>query len=165
MTMSDRIAVMNKGHFEQVGAPEHTYELPATEFVASFLGASNLLAGEIEGANGDVAKVRLKAGATVSLPSQRLPASSGHVRVGVRPEKLDIREIGDGAISAADNAIDATVQLSTYTGVATTYECITQDGARVVVYMQNLGARKAPGAQTRVRLSWHPEHTFAVPVA
>ncbi len=49
MTMSDRIAVMNAGHFEQIGAPQDMYELPATEFVASFLGASNLLDGVARG--------------------------------------------------------------------------------------------------------------------
>src|SRR5918999_682885 len=73
MTMSDRIAVMNAGRFEQVGAPQDVYELPATEFVASFLGASNLLDGEIESANGSMAKVRLSAGTAISLPAGRGP--------------------------------------------------------------------------------------------
>ena len=45
MTMSDRIAVMNKGRYEQLGDPESLYERPATRFVAGFLGISNLLAG------------------------------------------------------------------------------------------------------------------------
>jgi len=43
MTMSDRIAVMNKGHYEQLGDPEALYERPQTRFVAGFLGVSNLL--------------------------------------------------------------------------------------------------------------------------
>src|SRR5207302_4713642 len=45
MTMSDRIAVMRHGRIEQIGAPEDIYERPSTEFVAGFLGASNLLEG------------------------------------------------------------------------------------------------------------------------
>ena len=45
MTMSDRIAVMNKGRYEQLGDPESLYERPATRFVAGFLGISNLLSG------------------------------------------------------------------------------------------------------------------------
>ena len=45
MTMSDRLAVMRRGQIEQIGAPELVYESPATEFVAGFLGASNLLDG------------------------------------------------------------------------------------------------------------------------
>ncbi|MGH2737000.1 MAG: ABC transporter ATP-binding protein [Actinomycetota bacterium] len=162
MTMSDRLAVMNGGRFEQIGAPQDVYELPATGFVASFLGASNLLDGEIEGVDGKVAKVRLRAGTTVVLPAERLPHPGGGVRVGVRPEKLHIQEAGTTDTDTRENAIDATVEVSTYIGVATSFECRTQDGARVVVYMQNLGAAATPGPGARVRLTWDPRHTFAV---
>ena len=51
MTMSDRIAVMNQGKYEQLGDPESLYERPATRFVAGFLGISNLLVGDVEGAD------------------------------------------------------------------------------------------------------------------
>ena len=47
MTMSDRIAVMNKGRYEQLGDPETLYERPMTRFVAGFLGVSNLLARDV----------------------------------------------------------------------------------------------------------------------
>src|SRR5918997_1328378 len=52
MTMSDRIAVMNGGRFEQLGDPESLYERPETRFVAGFLGVSNLLPGHVEAADG-----------------------------------------------------------------------------------------------------------------
>ncbi|HYI45434.1 MAG TPA: ABC transporter ATP-binding protein [Actinomycetota bacterium] len=158
MTMSDRIAVMNAGRFEQIGAPHDVYEVPDTRFVASFLGASNLLDGEVEGVDGDVARVRLAAGATVSLPAKRLPASR-KVSIGVRPEK--IRLAGNGNEPA--NSVIATVGMSTYTGVSTAYECKTSDGAKIVVYVQNMDALSAPvKAGSSVTLSWHPDHTFAV---
>src|SRR6266849_3311167 len=54
MTMSNRLAVMRHGKIEQIGAPEDVYERPATEFVAGFLGASNLLDGEIKDATNGV---------------------------------------------------------------------------------------------------------------
>src|SRR5689334_14414170 len=50
MTMSDRIAVMNKGRYEQLGDPESLYERPKTRFVAGFLGVSNLLPAKRDGA-------------------------------------------------------------------------------------------------------------------
>jgi spermidine/putrescine transport system ATP-binding protein len=153
MTMSDRIAVMNAGRMEQVGPPEDVYELPATEFVAGFLGASNLLDGEVEDGAGDMAKVRLSTGDVVLLPPERLPGSK-QVRVGVRPEKL---HIGPGR-----NSIRARVTASTYTGVSTSYECTTADGAKLVVYVQNAGGAASVAAGTSVTLSWEPEHTFAV---
>jgi spermidine/putrescine transport system ATP-binding protein len=162
MTMSDRIGVMSRGRLEQVGAPQAVYELPATEFVASFLGASNLLQGEVESTNGSLATVRLAAGSLVTLPERRLPARQGPVRIGVRPEKLTIGPAGNGA-GRNDNSIEATVAISTYTGVATTYECATDDGATVIVYAQNLGTTDSRvAAGQRVRLNWDAEHTFAV---
>jgi spermidine/putrescine transport system ATP-binding protein len=164
MTMSNRIAVMNAGHLEQVGAPQEVYELPDTAFVAGFLGASNLLEGEVSNTNSSVAKVDLKAGSTVALPARRLPAEHGAVRIGVRPEKIHIAETTDKEeTERALNAIEATVVVSTYTGVSTSYECKSSGGSRIVVYAQNLGANSAPIADgTKVRLSWDPEHTFAV---
>ena len=163
MTMSDRLAVMNAGHFEQVGPPQEVYEIPATEFVTGFLGASNLLPGEIVGVEGNVGEVKLAAGASVVLPADRLPAERGSVSVGVRPEKLEIRS---GAASHTDdgtNWIDATVHVSTYTGVSTSYECRTADGSKIVVYVQNLGTDvESLGGGAKVRLAWDPEHTFAV---
>jgi spermidine/putrescine transport system ATP-binding protein len=163
MTMSNRIAVMNRGAFEQIGAPQEVYELPATAFVAAFLGASNLLDAQVESLQNSVARVGLAAGSTISLPSSRLPVSSGPIRIGVRPEKLHIKPVDDSQPDRADNVIDATVSISTYTGVSTSYECTTGDGATVVVYAQNLGSGSEPlGAGTRVRLTWHPGHTFAV---
>lgn len=161
MTMSDRIAVMNAGRFEQIGAPEAVYEVPATEFVASFLGASNLLDGTVESSDGPIAKVALRAGGTITLPSDRLPQSEGAVRIGVRPEKLAITTADDGT-AGGDNMLEATVSVKTYTGVATTYQCLTSDGARVVVYVQNFGA-PMPAENATVRLSWDPQHTFATP--
>ncbi|MGH2819366.1 MAG: TOBE domain-containing protein, partial [Actinomycetota bacterium] len=153
---------MHRGRFEQVGAPQDVYELPATEFVASFLGASNLLDGEIESVDGGVAKVALAAGGAVSVPASRLPEGGGPVRLGVRPEKLHIRP-SSGDANGHHNSIDAVVSISTYTGVSTSYECTTPDAATVVVYVQNLAASQpAIGAGSPVRLTWDPEHTFAV---
>jgi spermidine/putrescine transport system ATP-binding protein len=162
MTMSNRLAVMNQGRFEQIGAPQEVYELPSSQFVSGFLGAANLLDGEVESADGTTAKVALKAGSTITLPAKRLPVNGGPVKVGVRPEKLYIHQEGSSEMNG-DNAIEATVRISTYTGVSTSYECSTADGSKVVVYVQNLGAVDAPiGAGSKVRLTWHPEHTFAV---
>jgi spermidine/putrescine transport system ATP-binding protein len=154
--------VMNEGRTEQLGDCEDVYELPATEFVASFLGASNLLDGQIESVNGGIAKVRLDEGTTIALPSGRLPARSGSIRIGVRPEKLHLRKAGDD-LGPGANSIEALVTISTYTGVSTSYECRTSDGSIVVVYVQNLGesVTGAAGGE-RVRLSWDPDHTFAV---
>ena len=161
MTMSDRIAVMNAGQIEQLGSPEEVYELPATSFVASFLGASNLLGGEIEGVDGDIAKVRLSAGVVVSVPAARLTRSSGHVEIGVRPEKLQLVAVGSNP--SHPNVLEGRVVASSYTGISTSYQIETDDGAVLVAYEQNVAGSSARiGDSDRVRLAWAPEHTFVV---
>ena len=65
MVMSDRLAVMSGGRIEQVGPPEDVYDRPATKFVAGFLGASNLIAGDVVGREAGEAVVELENGSTV----------------------------------------------------------------------------------------------------
>ena len=69
LTMSDRIAVMNRGRIEQVGGPEDVYERPTTTFVAGFIGVSNLMPGEVTQANGAHSRVRLDAGVEIEAPT------------------------------------------------------------------------------------------------
>ena len=68
LTMSDRIAVMNHGVIEQLDPPEEIYERPRTEFVAGFIGVSNLMPGSVAAVNGDQVDVRLDSGPTVRAP-------------------------------------------------------------------------------------------------
>ena len=161
MTMSDRLAVMRHGKMEQLGDPEYVYESPATEFVAGFLGASNLLEGEIKEANNGVSTVLLTNGGTVTLPGSRIPDDAGpRVKVGVRPEKVEITR--GSAPANGDNRIEGTVTMQTYIGVSYQYKVATQDGTILTVYVQNLGAEEAPRQGEAVTLTWKPEHTFAV---
>src|SRR5207342_869983 len=57
LTMSDRIAVMNRGVIEQVDGPEEVYERPGTTFVAGFIGVSNLMPGEVVDTSGPRAEL------------------------------------------------------------------------------------------------------------
>ena len=67
MTMADTIAVMNRGQVEQLGPPSELYERPSTDFVASFLGVSNLLPGVASGAD----TIRLDGGTEVRVLPRR----------------------------------------------------------------------------------------------
>ncbi|MFZ5480530.1 MAG: ABC transporter ATP-binding protein [Myxococcota bacterium] len=88
LTMSDRIVVMSKGIAEQVGTAHEVYERPATEFVARFLGASNLLVAKVEGFDGDRASVRIDGGPACSVLAGFRPDLGADVRVMLRPEWL-----------------------------------------------------------------------------
>src|SRR4051794_19643106 len=87
MTMSDRIAVMNRGRYEQLGEPEVLYERPATRFVAGFLGVSNLLRGTVEGEDDGYVAIRLADDTHVRAP-RSIVGDRSTVSVGVRPEKI-----------------------------------------------------------------------------
>lgn len=162
MTMSDRLAVMRLGRIEQIGGPEDVYESPATEFVAGFLGASNLLDGEVSGREGDSAAVRLIGGDVVRLPVSRCSFAPGtKVRVGVRPEKVTIASTAE--TPAQDrNSITGLLTMATYVGVGHQYAIEGPGGAHLMVWVQNLGAASVPAPGESVRLSWQRDHTFAV---
>jgi spermidine/putrescine transport system ATP-binding protein len=149
MTMADQIAVMNRGHIEQLGRPAELYEKPASAFVAGFLGVSNLLRGTVEGSDA----IRLDDGTIVKA---LVDGRSGAVAAGVRPEKITLGA-GGGA-----NELPGTVSESAYIGVATQVVVRTSAGT-VQVFAQNIdsgGRIPAPG--TNVILSWAPESTFVV---
>jgi spermidine/putrescine transport system ATP-binding protein len=163
MTMSDRIAVMNNGHYEQLGDPESLYERPSTRFVAGFLGVSNLLPATLSGTAGDYAVATLADATTVRLP-RALTNGATAVEVGVRPEKIRMNK-EDAAIGEGINQLVGVVQDASYLGVSTSYVVEARSGERVTVYEQNVertvhGSLHRPGET--VRLSWSPDHTFVV---
>jgi spermidine/putrescine transport system ATP-binding protein len=149
MTMADSIAVMNKGHIEQLGSPDELYEKPATPFVARFLGVSNLLEGEAQGDG----TVKLSDGTVVRALASA--GRNGPVAVGIRPEKI---RLGAGE----ENSLTGEVRESAYIGVSTQYIVTTAHGL-ITVYVQNTDARaSAANAGDHVTLSWSPEATFVV---
>jgi spermidine/putrescine transport system ATP-binding protein len=160
MTMSDRLAVMRHGRIEQIGDPREVYERPATAFVAGFLGASNLLAGEVSGSSNGLATVSVGGDVSVSLPTEQLEGATGRVFVGVRPEKV---ELWAGVEPRPTNTLAGVVRDVTFVGTAYQYRVESAGGLRMVVYAQNLGASGGPSPGAQVVLGWRPEHTFAVP--
>jgi spermidine/putrescine transport system ATP-binding protein len=165
MTMSDRIAVMNRGRYEQLGDPESLYERPATRFVAGFLGVSNLLPATLDGTVGAYAVARLRDDTRVRIPRE-LTVGLRRIEVGVRPEKIRLREpeepVPDGL-----NTLSGVVRDASYLGVSTSYIVEVRGGARLTVYEQNVERATRselwrPGEE--VRLSWSPDHTFVVPI-
>jgi len=162
MTMSNRLAVMRHGKAEQIGEPEDVYEYPATEFVAGFLGASNLLEGETKEERDGRTTVLLSTGSAVAVPSGRVPVDGGsRVKVGVRPEKISIRR-EDADLPSGVNSVRGLLRMSTYIGVSHQYKVDGPGGSEITVYVQNIGHKESPHPGERVVLSWEPEHTFAV---
>jgi len=163
MTMSNRIAVMNEGHYEQLGDPESLYERPTTRFVAGFLGVSNLLPGTRSGTSDGYAVIALADQTQVRVPAALLDGD-GPIAVGVRPEKIRLRETSE-AVPAGHNHLQGVIRDASYIGVSTQYIVEARGGAQMTVYEQNMErATKAelwaPGEE--VLLTWSPDHSFVV---
>jgi spermidine/putrescine transport system ATP-binding protein len=164
LTMSDRIAVMNRGVVEQVSDPESVYERPATTFVAGFIGVSNLMPGEVISANGGGAELRLDAGPTVSAPDPAGASTGERAHAVVRPEKLVLTAAGEGTPDGRAS-VDGQVESSLYLGTATQMVVRLGDGTRMTVLVPNADAearRDLPAAGDKARLSWSDENIHIV---
>jgi putative spermidine/putrescine transport system ATP-binding protein len=137
LSMSDRIAVFNRGRVEQIGSPAEIYEHPASVFVAGFVGVSNLVTGA----------------AAAAIPGVP-PAFS------IRPEKIGIIAPGSAAPPEAC-AVDGTISSVLYLGASTRFHVALQGGGELTVIEQNR-EETASSALARqgqaVRLVWHRAH-------
>ncbi len=136
LTMSDRIAVMNRGKVLQVGSPREIYDHPAERFVADFIGDTNFLEAEVLSAEGRRATVRLASGREIAADLPAGLAPSGRVTVAVRPEHARLAAPG-----AAEAEIEGTLENIVYLGTDTHYHIALPSGGGFVVRSQNLRDR------------------------
>ena len=120
LAMSDKIVVMSAGRIEQVGTPEEVYNTPASEFVANFLGASNILNGTCLGKTGSDVAVETPLFGSVPVPAGKASGlDHGPAKLVLRSEKLTLLAPGadtTGMITAA-----ATVETVDYQGQTVRY--------------------------------------------
>jgi ABC-type Fe3+/spermidine/putrescine transport system ATPase subunit len=134
LSLSSRVAVMNQGHVEQLGAPRELYERPATAFVRDFLGSTILLRGYAgDGAPAGQVAIHLTDVPGVTLHAaagEQAPAAAGNeVLVAVRPEDV---HFGAAMNGAAPNALDGTLEALLFVGDH--YECrVALPGAQTVL--------------------------------
>ena len=161
LAMSDSIVVMSNGRVEQVGSPEDVYNTPASEFVASFLGASNIIearAGEVDGT-----EVSLEAPGIgrIAVPKARAPRliGAGPAKLVVRAEKLQLAARGapaDGMV-----ATDGVVEAVDYQGQAARY--FVRVGEHQLQAINMIDEHPfAEGAEVSVRV--RPRDCAALPV-
>jgi spermidine/putrescine transport system ATP-binding protein len=158
LTMSDRIAVMNRGRIEQIADPEEVYERPSTSFVAGFIGVSNLMPGVVKktGAQGEV---ELDSGVKVNADVNGF-AVGDRCHAVVRPEKLSINSAGGN-----EPSVEGLVESSLYLGTTTQLIVQLPDEVRMTVLVPNADEaerQQLPGGGAAVKLSWSPEHMHLV---
>jgi spermidine/putrescine transport system ATP-binding protein len=150
LTMSDRIVVMNAGRIEQVGRAEEIYERPQTEFVAGFIGVSNILEGTVEQVTGKVSTISL---GNVRIAARADGASPGErVRVLIRPEKISL------ASEVAPGSLSGRIEVAVYLGESIQWRVAIENGQTLTVLEQNrepFNDARARIGQT-VGVSWEP---------
>jgi spermidine/putrescine transport system ATP-binding protein len=163
LTMSDRIAVMNAGHVEQLGTPRQVYEQPHTRFVAGFIGTSNILSGRAARMVDGSAVIELGADERIVVPMRGPERRSGELVVTVRPEKIRLSAEGHAPAADAECRVRGTVADVVYQGTFTGYTVTATTGEQVLVHHQNATvSTDLASIGDRVWLSWSKEHSYLI---
>jgi putative spermidine/putrescine transport system ATP-binding protein len=131
---------MNGGRIAQLGTPDELYFEPVNEFVADFVGESNLLEGVVQGDNA----VRLIDGTTLRVRSTEGHAAGSAVKVLVRPEKISVVEDNEVSIDANSNVYRGAIAQTSFIGGMTRFELQLSTGATLLV--KTISARAAERA-------------------
>jgi ABC-type Fe3+/spermidine/putrescine transport system ATPase subunit len=144
LSMSDRMAVMNRGRIEQIGSPAEVYEDPGTVFVADFLGVSNLM--EADAVAGDSGECTIRVGDFELRSCCGEVGLRGAVKVIVRPERVLLLEHG----TTRENCLPGMVERSVYVGSTLHVFVRLVDGATVQSWVTNTGQADGHAAGTPV---------------
>ena len=136
LTMSDRIAVINRGKIEQLGTASEIYHKPRTPFAADFIGQANLLSSTIVGRNGTTARVRLAEGLELTVLSAELPAGAQTALISIRPEKIHISKHR----VEAENVFEARIEEEIFQGATDQLQLVTDAGLRLHALVANESA-------------------------
>jgi spermidine/putrescine transport system ATP-binding protein len=131
LVLSDRVAVMNHGVFEQVGSPQDLYYQPLTPFVASFVGNNNGFTGSVESTDGVCATVRSAEGLALQARMHTLLTPGAQAQLFVRPEAMLLLEAGQGLPDPRWTVYEAQV------------ESLLFDGANSAVLVRESQSRSA----------------------
>lgn len=156
LVMSDRVAVMRDGRFDQVASPEALYREPATPFVASFVGDNNRLDGKLLAREGELARIALADGRSVSgrladTGHRQTPEIGERAELFIRPESLVL-----GSPAPGHCTLTARVRTTLFDGANSRVE-VEAAGERCYVRLPQDGSVPAPKEGSSVALAWDPQ--------
>jgi ABC-type Fe3+/spermidine/putrescine transport system ATPase subunit len=127
--MSDRVVLLNNGRVEQVGSPEALYDMPATRFVAEFIGEVNLIEGRVLRMNGVSAEIEISQGLALAARSSHPGLAAGdQAYVMIRPERLEVSP--DKPLGAV--ALEARLTRRVFSGELMSFELEAGNGVRLL---------------------------------
>jgi putative spermidine/putrescine transport system ATP-binding protein len=151
LTMSTRIAVLNRGRIEQISIPSDLYERPETCFVATFVGDNNCFRGKVSSGGPNRCVVESRWGPVQALPVAAM-AVGDDVMLSIRPERAALNPF----VGATDNIFDATVRELTYHGDHVRVRLILCDQDVFIVKIPNsVQGGSAMAVGQKVRIGWN----------
>jgi len=162
LTMSDRIAIMNMGRIVQLDNPTELYEMPATLFVADFIGDSNFLEGRITDVNENRVCIGTIYGLDVWVDSRPGMQSAEEVTVAVRPEKIQVFPDEVKPPAEMINHFSGQVKEVIYVGEANVYRISLRPDLVLKVKVQSGGAAHRHRKGDRVTVGWKVSHGLAL---
>jgi spermidine/putrescine transport system ATP-binding protein len=164
LVMSDQVAVMNHGRFEQIGTPQELYYDPRTAFVAGFVGDANRWRGRIEAGDAKSAKVVTGDGIALTAAVAGDPLSAGdEVEIFVRPESISLT-LDEGGVADLDNRLSGQVENLLFNGAASTVQ--VRDGLTggdVMVRMPQTAEFASLAHGAPVHLGWNDAQAKCFP--
>jgi spermidine/putrescine transport system ATP-binding protein len=136
LTMSDRIALINRGRVEQCGEVHEIYHRPATAFAAEFIGHANLLEAELIARDDGAARFRVSGGLELRVPAERWPEGTTRTTISIRPEKIHMSK----SPLPEENAFAARVEEEIFKGATDRFIITTAAGTRLMVVAANESA-------------------------
>ena len=134
LTMSDRVAVLNAGRVEQIGTVNEIYYKPATRFVASFIGESNIVEAEILRSEGEFLHCRLEGGLELDVRTPNPPDHS-QILLSLRPEKIRLTRENPGG----RNSFPGTIEMEIFKGAVDDLTISVQGGLQLGAVLTNDG--------------------------
>lgn len=153
MSMSDRIAILNRGRLVQLGSPSEVYERPANPFVGRFLGEANLIEGMLVGQSDNIVRLMLRSGQELRAPRTDA-CGNDRAMLFIRPERVEISPGTSAGADPAANVVAGRVRRCTFLGNILRYAVELEGAAAVTVDLQNaVGVVPLPPG-TPVVLRW-----------
>jgi spermidine/putrescine transport system ATP-binding protein len=164
LSVSDRIAVMDQGRVLQIGSPQQIYENPASDFVARFIGETNIFAGVVTSREGAFAAVECEGLGLLLVEANGEASVGAHVSIAVRPEKIRIAAEPPGRLPEL-NVLRGVVEEPIYSGFQTKYIIQISGGNGVTVFRQHANwSEGVPDLRWKdaVYLSWSARDSVVV---
>jgi len=160
LSMSTKIAVMNKGKIEQIGTPIEIYGAPKTKFVADFMGLSNIFQAKILQVSGELKVIETELG-TFNVKASEETSGEGSIYLLIRPESIDLEKVSEFNEPLKRNELYGKIVESSFVGGISKYVIDIENNLSLTVNMQDPLSKGIikEGAKVKVKI---PETGFVI---